>query len=69
MTSQDRNWSSGYGAKNALVEVKNPVEQVRGEDDRFYAEMVGCYVAIYAEYADQVIEHGRSYFKEGTRGS
>jgi len=34
---------------------------------RVYLEMVNSYLAIYAEYADQIIEHAESYVKHRDR--
>jgi hypothetical protein len=49
------------------VESAHRTEKDLGEQSRFYAEMVSSYVAIYAEYADQVVEHAESYFRERSR--
>jgi len=38
------------------------------EQLRFYLEMVSYYLAIYAEYSDQVVEYAESYFNQRSGG-
>ena len=51
-------------ANRARAAFDTPIRQERErEQSQFYAEMVSSYMAIYAEYADEVVEHADSYFK------
>lgn len=68
MNSQGRIYFSvNRGAYCAPTGFEHPNGQDREEQSGFYAEMVSSYVAIYAEYADQVMEHAESYFRERSR--
>jgi hypothetical protein len=68
MNSQRRIYFSvDRGANCAPTGFEHPSGLDRGEQSGFYAEMVSSYVAIYSEYADQIIEHAESYFRERSR--
>jgi hypothetical protein len=62
MNSETRNDSVDGVPKGSLVGIDLPTEQ--NHCSHFYAEMVGSYMTIYAEYADQVLEHSKSYSEE-----
>jgi hypothetical protein len=69
MNSQCRiNLSVERNANCTPARFDHPHGQDSVEQSRFYAEMVSSYAAIYADYADQVIEHAESYFRERSRG-